>query len=57
MPNLRKNINNKNHFDKTAIWYSTIFDKYLMKHGITDIEDMDVWYTRNVSFKTDWDIF
>lgn len=38
LPNLKKNIANKDYYDKIDIWYSNTFDSELQKHHIIDVD-------------------
>lgn len=38
LPNLKKNIANKDYYDKIDIWYSNTFDSELQMHHITDVD-------------------
>ncbi len=37
LPDLKANASNPDHYDVIDIWYSDLFDTYLIKHGITSI--------------------
>lgn len=37
LPDLKANVNNPDRFDKIDIWFSELFDDYLVSHGIIDI--------------------
>ena len=40
LPNLKEGTNHPEHFDQIDIWYSDLFERYLIAHKIRDIDSL-----------------